>query len=84
MSGQVQQVTPQFSVTTICPIVINPYDAILTYKTASSVNTPSSVNSSFSGCNPTPESIAYVFTVDQIDNCCNVQVATKNVSATYN
>ena len=83
MSGQVQQATPKFTVNTICPIVINPSDAILTFKTASSVNTPSAVNASFSGCNPTPESIAYVFTASQIHNCCGVQVATKNVAASY-
>ena len=83
MSGQVQQVTPQFTVNTICPIVINPADAILTFQTASSVNTPSAVNSAFSGCTPTPESIAFVFTEAQVHKCCGVQVATKNVSARY-
>jgi hypothetical protein len=83
MSGQVQQVTPNFTIDTICPIVINSKDAILTYQTALSVNTPSKVNAGFSGCFPTAESIAYVFTESQINRCCGVEPTVKQVSPTY-
>jgi hypothetical protein len=85
MSGQVEQVTPKLVVDTICPIVSSPTDNIITYQTALSVSVPSNVNSQFSGCTPTAESIAYVFTQAQIPSCCNgVQQTIKQVSASYN
>ena len=84
MSGQVQQATADFVVNTFCPIVIVPTDNIITYQTALSVNTPSSVNARFNGCHPTVESIVYVYTQNQIPSCCNgVQQTIKQVGASY-
>lgn len=83
MSGQVQQVTTNSSFNTICPFVVSPKDAILTYQASTFNITPSKVNAGFSGCFPTAESIAYVFTESQISKCCSVQPTIKQVSPTY-
>jgi hypothetical protein len=84
MSGQVEKVPPQFSINTICPIVINPSQNILTYQSASVVSTPSQVNASFSGCNPTPEDISFVLAENQITKCCNDQANVNNINAAVN
>jgi len=84
MSGQVEKVPPEFTVTTICPIVINPSQNILTFKSASSVFTPSQVNSTFSGCHPTPEDITYALSENQITKCCNDQANTNNINNLIN
>jgi len=83
MSGQVEKVPPQFSVDTICPIVINPKEGILTFKSSTSVFTPSAVSAGFSGCHPIPESFMYVYTESQVNVCCGVQNMVRNVSPRY-
>ena len=84
MSGQVQQAKTQSSTTTVCPIVIDKRETIITYKTASNVSVPSDVNAAFSGCSPTLETIAYANNVLEIPKCCTgVQSITKNIFSTY-
>jgi hypothetical protein len=79
MSGKVQQVTQTFAIDTICPIVINPADAILSFKTASSIALPSPVNANFSSCHPSYQAFSDVYTESQAHRCCGVEVTTKNV-----
>lgn len=81
MSVQVSQ--NDTSINTICPLVVNNTDAILTFKTASLVATNKNVNSKFSTCNPTDYDYLVVYTSAQVNKCCTnnaVQRRVVNVS----
>jgi len=70
MSGSVQKLQVNPAIDTICPIVINTTEAILTFKTASSVASNSNVNSQFSSCNPTDWSYLQITAESQVNKCC--------------
>ena len=79
----VQKTQMNVSIDTICPIVINTNDAILTFQTASAVATDRNVNAKFSSCNPTDYSLLQVWDYTQVNKCCtNVSSAQqKNVNS---
>jgi hypothetical protein len=71
----VQRVEMNVGIDTICPIVVNSADAILTFKTASGVATLSNVNSQFSSCHPDDYAYLQVFTAEQANKCCSYNVS---------
>ena len=58
----------------MCPIVLNSREAILTFKTASIVLVPHNVNSSFASCHPTDNSLQYVYN-GKVNTCCESNIA---------
>jgi len=84
----VQKIQMDTSITTMCPLVVNNTDAILTFQTASNVATNKNVNAKFASCNPTDYDYLVVYTSAQVNKCCTnnavVQKNTPNVMGTIN
>lgn len=76
----VQRVQPNFSINTICPLVINPVESILTFQTASAVNTTHNVNAQFSSCHPNNYAYSQVWTADQANRCCSNTYSVQRTS----
>ena len=66
----VQRTQMNVSIDTICPIVVNTADAILTFQTASAVATDKNVNAKFTSCNPTDYALLQVWDYNQVNKCC--------------
>ena len=82
MSVQIK--LPDFSVVTSCPLVINPYDSILTYQTASNVALNKNVNGRSSECFPDDYAYLQNRPIQKPSQCCSnnalkVQVQRKNI-----
>ena len=79
----VQKIQMNVSIDTICPIVINTSDAILTFQTASAVATNKNVNAKFTSCNPTDYELLQIWDYSQVNKCCtnntNIQKKINNV-----
>ena len=80
MSSVSKQVKHHYA--TICPLVINNTDAILTFQTASTVATNKNVNSKFSSCNPTDYDYLDVYSSAQVHKCCT-PIVQKQVSLVH-
>lgn len=70
MSGNVEQVIPPLTVHTVCPILLNPQDAISTYAMASKIATLSNANSGLNACNPNAYELSQVYTAAEAGTCC--------------
>lgn len=77
MSGNVQQVNTNLTVSSICPIVLNPADAVLTYVSASSIAINSNVQSGLNDCFPNSFAYNQVYTVQQAGSCCGNNVNSR-------
>jgi hypothetical protein len=82
MSVQIK--LPDFSVVTPCPLVLNPYDSVLTYQTASSVALNKNVNGHSSECFPDDYAYLQNRPIQKPSQCCSnnalkVQVQRKNI-----
>lgn len=73
----VQKIQMNVSIDTICPIVVNTSEAILTFQTASAVATANNVNSKFSSCQPTDYDFLQVWTSNQVNTCCSNTVGVQ-------
>ena len=71
MSGNVEKVVPSLIVKSICPIVINPIEQILTYRTANSVAVPNPVRNGLEICFPSDYTYLQVWTEAQAPKCCD-------------
>lgn len=76
----VQKVQSDFSIDTICPLVVNNTLAILSFQTASSVTSDYDVNSQFSSCHPDDYAYLQVWTADQVNQCCSTNLGIQNKS----
>ena len=80
----VQLNPPRYSIESMCPIVLNQIEAVLTFKTATGIAVNHDVNSSFSSCQPNDYDLRQVYTADQLNKCCGVDLlAKKPVSGMY-
>jgi len=73
----VQKIQMNVSINTICPIVVNTSEAILTFQTASAVATANNVNAKFSSCQPTDYDILQVSTTGKINTCCSTNLGVQ-------
>jgi hypothetical protein len=85
MSGNVEKVVPSLIVKSICPIVINATEQVLTYRTASSVAVPNPVRNGLEICFPNDYVYLQVWTEAQAPKCCDygVQKAIQTNSSIY-
>jgi hypothetical protein len=72
MSGNVEQVDTNRSISSLCPIVINPNDNIITYVTALTVSQNYNVQAGYAQCLPTSWAYNQVYTVAQAGRCCSI------------
>ena len=72
MSGNVQKMNTNLTVATICPIVLNPADAILSFATAGSIARPSAVNSGLNVCTTNIYALNQVYSSREAGACCGV------------
>lgn len=75
----VQRLTPDFSLVTSCPIVITPAESILTYQTASFVQTNKNVTGRSGACFPNDYAYLQVRPPQQPAQCCS-----NNALVSYN
>ncbi len=76
----VQKVQSDFSINTICPLVVNNTLAILSYQTASTVSLEQNVNSQFSSCHPDDYAYLQVWTAQQANQCCTTNLGIQHKS----
>lgn len=74
----VERVSLNISIDTVCPIVINSSESILSFKTASTIATNSNVNSRMASCYPTDYAYQLVYTDNQAGKCCNNVINNNN------
>jgi hypothetical protein len=81
MSGNVQKMNTNLTVATICPIVLNPADAILSFATAGKISRPSPVNSGLNVCTTNLYGLAQVYAASEAGACCgtNTQPSTQAI-----
>lgn len=86
MSGNVERAQQPLLVATVCPIVLNTTEQILTYRTASKISTPRPVPNGLEICLPNDYAYLQVWTENQAPRCCNygVQTAIKTNVSIYN
>ena len=70
MSGNVQKMNTNLTVATICPIVLNPADAILSYATAGKIARASPVNSGLNVCTTNLYGLSQVYSAADAGACC--------------
>lgn len=86
MSGNVEKSVTPLLVSSVCPIVLNTAEQILSYKTASSVSIPNLVPNGLEICYPNDYTYLQVWTQKQAPKCCyysSQQVALTNTSVYY-
>ena len=85
-NGNVQKVVPSLVVSTICPIVLNTTEQIITYKTASTISVESNVDSGNSACLPNVYTYTQVWTDAQAQRCCDygIQSSLQSNTPIYN
>ncbi len=76
----VNKIQSNTQINTICPLVVNNTDAILTFQTASKVVTNQNVNSKFSSCNPTDYDYLVAYTSAQVHKCCSNNAVQKKMT----
>ena len=76
----VQKIQSDFSISTICPLVVNNTLAILSFQTASAVASEHNVNSQFSSCHPDDYAYLQVWTAEQANQCCTTDLGIQNKS----
>ncbi len=76
----VQKVQPNFSIETVCPIVVNSVESIFAYQTASYVAVNRNVNPNFGECFPTSYAYQQVYTADEAHKCCTNNVLKQNTT----
>lgn len=76
----VQKAQSNFSINTICPLVVNNTLAILSYQTASTVSLEQDVNSQFSSCHPDDYAYLQVWTAEQAHKCCTTNLGIQHKS----
>jgi hypothetical protein len=86
MQGTVEKKPPSLSVVSLCPIVINTAEQILTYRTASSIAVPRPVRSGLEICLPNDYAYLQVYTDAQVSKCCDygIQKAIRTNVSIYN
>lgn len=86
MSGNVEKVYPSLTVASVCPIVLNQTEQVLTYKTANFVATPAPVRNGLEVCLPNDYTYLQVWTEAQAPKCCDygVQKAMQSNTSLYN
>jgi len=86
MSGNVEKSVRPLLVSSVCPIVLNTTEQILTYKTASSISRPKAVPNGLEICYPNDYTYLQVWTQGQAPKCCyydSQQAALTNTSVYY-
>jgi hypothetical protein len=76
----VQRVPQNYSIETICPLVVNPTESIFAYQTASTVQVNHNVNSQFSSCFPNDYAYLQVYTAESANKCCSNNALRKSSS----
>jgi|LauGreDrversion4_2_1035121.scaffolds.fasta_scaffold2156713_1 hypothetical protein len=71
MSGNVEKASQSLTVATICPIVLNTAEQIITYKTASTIALQRNAGSGLGICYPTLWAYDQVYTEAQAPKCCD-------------
>ncbi len=86
MSGNVEKVYPTLTVTSVCPIVLNQTEQVLTYKTANYVATPAPVRAGLEVCLPNDYTYLQVWSQSEAPKCCDygVQKAMQSNTSLYN
>ena len=86
MSGNVERAERPLVVATVCPIVLNTLEQILTYRTANSISIPKPVPNGLEICLPNDYTYLQVWTDKQAPRCCNygVQEAIQRNVSVYN
>ncbi len=74
MSGNVEKAPESLSVATICPIVLNTAEQIITYKTASTIARQRNAGSGLGICFPNWYAYSQVWTQEQAPKCCDYGV----------
>ncbi len=70
MSGNVQKITTNLTIGSICPIVVSPQDAIVNYATASTIARTSDVQSGLNVCKPDLYDFNQVYATEKAGTCC--------------
>ncbi len=85
MSGNVEKVYPKLEVASVCPIVLNQTEQVLTYRTANRIATPNPVRNGLEICLPNDYAYAQVWTEAQAPKCCSygVQQAIQTNTSIY-
>ncbi len=85
MSGNVEKVVPSLTVKSVCPIVINSIEQILTYRTANAVDVPKPVRSGLEIWFPSDYTYLQVWTEAQAPKCCDngIQKAIQTNKSIY-
>ena len=81
----VEKVVPSLTVRSVCPIVINQTEQVLTYRTASYVDVPKPVRNGLEICFPNDYVYLQVWTEAQAPKCCDygIQKAIQTNSSIY-
>lgn len=74
----VQKVQQNYSIETLCPIVVNATESIFAYQTASAVSVNHNVGARSSGCFPTDYAYLQVYTAKSAYKCCSNNALKKN------
>lgn len=85
MSGNVEKVYPSLTVASVCPIILNETERVLTYRTANSVAVPAPVRNGLEICLPNDYTYLQVWTQEQAPKCCTygVQQAIQTNTSLY-
>ena len=67
----VQKVIPNFSIETVCPLIVTPEESIFAYQTSSTVSNNKNVNGKSSECFPNSYALLQVYTAEQAPKCCS-------------
>ncbi len=86
MSGNVEKAPQSLTVATICPIVLNTAEQIITYKTASTIALQKNAGSGLGICYPINYVYDQVWTQEQAPKCCDygVQQSLQTNTPIYN
>jgi len=67
----VQKVIQNFSIETVCPLIVTPEESILSYQTATFVSNNRNVNGRSGECFPNDYAFLQVYTGNQVAKCCS-------------
>ena len=74
----VQKVIPNFSIETVCPLIVTPEESIFAYQTASFVSNNRNVNGRSGECFPTDYAYLQVYASNQATKCCSNNALQKS------